>query len=101
MKDYQGRNEYFRKYRQTDKWKKYALKYKRLWRFKKGTAKDTLRKKLWYAIKVGKIIKGPCKECGEIQVEAHHIDYRSPMRVEWYCIKHHRLADVRDGKRKS
>lgn len=35
---------------------------------------------------------GPCKVCGALEVQAHHLDYDSPdahLKVEWLCTLHH------------
>jgi hypothetical protein len=45
------------------------------------------------AIRRGLIQKRPCAECGDPDAEAHHSDYRRPLKVMWYCRachkKHH------------
>lgn len=41
-----------------------------------------------YALKVGKITKERCVECGS-KAEAHHPDYGKPYEVIWLCRKHH------------
>lgn len=47
--------------------------------------------KVKYALRVGKIIKSPCKYCGEFHdVIAHHSDYNKPLEVEWMCKFHHK-----------
>lgn len=43
------------------------------------------------AIRDGKIIKLPCKVCGNKNVHAHHSDYTKPLEVTWLCPKHHKL----------
>jgi hypothetical protein len=40
-------------------------------------------------IKSGKLIKGKCEVCADINVEAHHDDYDKPMDIRWLCKKHH------------
>lgn len=47
------------------------------------------RTKTSYLVKTGKLIKQPCDVCGEVKVEAHHVDYSKPLKVEWLCRKHH------------
>jgi hypothetical protein len=32
-----------------------------------------------------------------MKVEAHHPNYDEPLSVEWYCPKHHRMADGRQN----
>lgn len=45
------------------------------------------------AIRDGRIIKQPCRDCGKTKVEAHHEDYTNPLDVIWLCKKHHVIAD--------
>lgn len=42
-----------------------------------------------YAIKVGFLKKQPCRACGNIKVDAHHVNYKNPMSIWWLCKKHH------------
>ena len=47
-------------------------------------------KKVYIAIKLGKIKREPCEICGETErVQAHHEDYSQPLDVIWLCRKHH------------
>lgn len=41
------------------------------------------------AIKKGRLIRLPCEVCGAVNVQAHHPDYRKPLKVRWLCRKHH------------
>ena len=43
-----------------------------------------------YAIKVGKLKRGRCAECGAAKVHAHHEDYSKPLEVIWLCSRHHK-----------
>jgi hypothetical protein len=45
---------------------------------------------VYRAIKSGRLIKQPCEECGETEVEAHHDDYSKPLDVRWLCMEHHK-----------
>lgn len=49
------------------------------------------RYKLRYEVKMGRIEKLPCLECGNEKSEAHHEDYAKPLEVIWLCRKHHSL----------
>lgn len=42
------------------------------------------------AVKRGKIVRQPCKECGAPKAHAHHHDYSKPFDVEWLCVVCHR-----------
>jgi hypothetical protein len=41
------------------------------------------------AIRSGRIIKQQCKICGNPRTDAHHTDYRRPLKVTWLCRFHH------------
>lgn len=48
-------------------------------------------KKVYNAIKRGKLVRMPCEICGkDSSVHAHHEDYNFPLDVIWLCQKHHR-----------
>lgn len=82
--------EYYRKYRQTEKWKEYRRKHQKEWRRKNTTNKDRVRLKVLKALRFGIIKKGCCEICKtKINIEAHHTDYRKPLQVTWLCRKHH------------
>jgi len=43
-----------------------------------------------YALRTGKIQRGPCLVCGVTEgVEGHHTDYTKPLEVIWLCRPHH------------
>lgn len=45
------------------------------------------------ALRDGKLIKYPCRDCGNTDSEAHHDDYSRPLEVVWLCKSHHATAD--------
>ena len=45
--------------------------------------------KVYHAIKSGKLVPLPCENCGEPKAQAHHDDYREPLKVRWLCKKCH------------
>ena len=47
------------------------------------------------AIKSGTVIRFPCKECGNVKVDAHHEDYSKPLDVIFLCRKHHLILHRR------
>lgn len=40
-------------------------------------------------VKAGRIVRQPCKECGEPRATAHHHDYNKPLEIEWLCYRCH------------
>jgi hypothetical protein len=49
------------------------------------------REQVAYALKTGRLIKGPCEICGTTkQVEGHHPDYSKPLEVNWLCMRDHK-----------
>ena len=46
--------------------------------------------RVMWAVKKGKLKRKPCRICGTEKVEAHHEDYSKPLKVLWFCRKHHR-----------
>lgn len=51
--------------------------------------KYTCRNILNAAIRDKKILKQPCKKCGDTNVHGHHTDYTKPLKVIWLCANHH------------
>ena len=43
-----------------------------------------------YAIKIGALVRQPCKQCGTEPSEAHHDDYARPLDVRWLCRRCHK-----------
>jgi hypothetical protein len=41
------------------------------------------------ALNSGDLIKGSCEVCGDENVDAHHDNYREPLKVRWLCRQHH------------
>lgn len=64
-------------------------RYKKIQR-ERYPEKISAREKVHNAVKNGKLIRKPCRICGNKQSFAHHKDYARPLEVEWYCRKHHR-----------
>lgn len=46
------------------------------------------------ALRTGRLRKRACIVCGSENSEAHHPDYRKPLKVKWLCPKHHRELHV-------
>lgn len=42
------------------------------------------------AIHLGKMIKAPCRICGNPNSFAHHDNYNYPLAVRWLCDFHHK-----------
>ena len=67
-----------------DRFAAYQNKYKLAHR-KEVAARQTL----YRAKKRGVIVPATCVVCGSNKVEAHHPDYKKPLRVIWLCTLHH------------
>ena len=51
--------------------------------------KDSVRSFVSVYLSRGKISRKPCQVCGELKVEALHMDYSKPLDVVWLCRLHH------------
>ena len=67
----------------------YMTRKKKEW-WEKHRDRLRVKERVKYAVRVGKLVKGPCEVCGEALVEAHHPNYDRPLDVVWLCKKHHR-----------
>jgi hypothetical protein len=50
------------------------------------------RKLAEYAIRKGRLVRGPCEREGTDcsgEIHAHHDDYSQPLDVRWFCRRHH------------
>ena len=81
-------NEYEKK-RFKDPERKKKLKIYQEKRRKNKPGKYRARTAVSNALRDGRLIKKPCEVCGDIKSQAHHDDYRSPLKVRWLCRKHH------------
>lgn len=70
--------------------KKWRNKTKYNWN-KKHPLEESCHRKIRKALKSGILKKGLCKVCGILeQIRAHHENYKKPLKVIWFCEKHHR-----------
>lgn len=51
------------------------------------------------AIRDGRLIKQPCKRCGNPKSQAHHKDYSKPLNVVWLCQRHHNEVHEKQRRR--
>jgi hypothetical protein len=56
----------------------------------KHVGKNKARNKVSKLIASGLLKRKSCIICGNSKSEAHHPDYRSPLKIIWLCFKHHR-----------
>ena len=75
----------FKNPKRKNKIREYQLKRRNL-----HPGKERAYRVVFRALRTGKIIKLPCMVCGNSKSQAHHQDYRSPLKVKWLCFKHHR-----------
>lgn len=60
--------------------------------------KNRVRMRTRRAIAAGLLVPGPCAECGDKDVQAHHESYEGPrahLQVTWLCREHHSRAHGR------
>jgi hypothetical protein len=57
--------------------------------YERHPIKAEARKIYRYALRHGKLVKGPCEVCGNLEVDGHHEDYMKPLEVRWLCRVHH------------
>lgn len=55
--------------------------------------REEARKQVAKALYRKELIQQDCVFCGETNTEAHHWDYKQPLKVTWLCRKHHVYAD--------
>lgn len=67
----------------NETWKRYVIN---------NPIKQKARNIVSNAIKYGTIIPKKCEICGNPISQAHHTDYRKPLKVVWLCHKHHRQS---------
>lgn len=60
---------------------------------KANPEKAKARNAVTNALNSGKLIRLPCKVCGNPKSHAHHKDYSRPLDVEWYCAVHHKQQE--------
>lgn len=83
--------EWMRKYNQKPERKAQQARLRRkYWRMPHKRFKEQARRKLQLAVQHGKIIRGPCSQCGAPKSEGHHEDYSKPFEVQWLCRPCHR-----------
>lgn len=61
------------------------------------------KKRAWlmvqWALKTGRLVKGPCEFCGtRRKVVGHHDDYAKPLDVRWMCVTDHTKYHVKKAR---
>lgn len=51
--------------------------------------KDNARSYAGVYLRRGRIVRRPCRECGDAKAQMHHDDYDRPLEVTWLCRKCH------------
>ena len=51
------------------------------------------RKVVFVFLRSGELKRLPCELCGNPKSEAHHEDYKKPLKIQWLCKLHHVWAD--------
>lgn len=56
--------------------------------------KNKIRSMTRAAIQRGELVRGSCRDCGEVRVEAHHFDFSKHLEVIWLCKEHHKAEHL-------
>lgn len=83
------------KYRKTDKGKIHTSKKNRKQWLVRNKYRNSAYKAVQYAVKLGKLEKLPCEQCGKVKSQFHHTngyDALNKFVGKWLCTHHHREA---------
>ena len=80
--------QYDRNRPRTEAFKQWEIERARM-RHLERPLKKKAHAKIAYAIRMGRIVRKPCEDCGS-RAEAHHDDYSKPYDVRWLCSMHHK-----------
>ncbi len=61
--------------------------------------KDIAHRAVRNALRSGKLVKELCEWCGSWATEAHHDDYKRPLKVTWLCKPCHLAAHHKNPSR--
>jgi len=79
----------YEKMRETAPSRKAAkLEYQRR-RRARHPEKNVARASVGNAVRDGKLVRQPCRDCGNPKSQAHHADYSKPLDVIWLCFACH------------
>ena len=82
------RRESARRWRRTKLGKLKSQKNAQRWKEKNGW-KVRVQKRIYRAIRDGRIERQPCMICGRFPAQAHHENYLRPFDITWLCNQHH------------
>jgi len=68
---------------------------------KNNQNKVIARRKVKYEKKKGRLTPLPCKECGNLVVQAHHENYQKPLEVTWLCARCHYVYEKKKRLKKN
>jgi ribosomal protein S27AE len=88
-----------KRYAQSSRGKKVCGKAKKKW-IERNPLKRLASLMVSRAIRVGRLKRQPCEECGSTtRVHGHHDDYYKPLEVRWLCPKCHTELhrEMKDG----
>lgn len=92
--------EYDRKREKRPKRKQLKAEYQSRYR-ERHAERVRARQKVRRALDQGELTRQPCEDCGALDTEAHHEDYRKPLEVSWLCFTCHRRRHGQLDKRSS
>lgn len=73
-------------------------RFTKAWR-ERNPEKISAHRRVYVAVRNGTLKPEPCW-CGKDKTQAHHKDYKFPLKVIWLCSEHHAEADRELGLRK-
>lgn len=56
---------------------------------RKWPEKVNARAAVQRAVNDGRLVRQPCRDCGNPKTQGHHPDYSKPLDVVWLCTTHH------------
>ena len=91
-----------KRYEQTESYKIKSKKTRAAYKAN-NPEKILTRDAVYRAVRRGTLVRKPCRDCGEVKVQAHHEDYLKRFEVIWLCppchTKLHRLANKQSAPR--
>lgn len=99
--------------RNAEKLREYNRRYNKAWRRDFGYETEKRYKEKYpekwkaqklahYAVRIGKIKRQNCENCGSVKSQMHHPSYKHPLTVVWLCALCHKQLhrEIKNRSRK-